>query len=76
VASRRGLEEALSTKIREVLESAEKEVVKVAVETLLEKGATIETDNLEIDVKDSYGNTVLKISTRGTINIKTTETQA
>jgi len=50
--------------------------VKVAVETLLEKGATIETDNLEIDVKDSYGNTVLKISTRGTINIKTTETQA
>lgn len=70
--ARGGIGEALSGKIREILEGAEKEVVKVAVEKLLERGADVETENLEIDVKDFNGNPILKISFKGKISIKTT----
>lgn len=65
--------EALSSKIREILEGAEREVVKVAIETLFKKGVIIETENLEVDVKDSKGNPVLKIAFKGKISVKTVE---
>ena len=67
--SRGGVGDFLAGKIREALESAEKEIVRKAVEALLERGAVIETDNLEVDVRDLNGNPLLKVSFKGQVNL-------
>lgn len=59
----------VSAKISEIIEAAEKQVIRTAVETLLQKGTTIKAENLKIDVTDLQGKPIFRVEITGKIDI-------
>jgi len=57
-------------KISGLLGEAEKQVVKAAVEALLEKGVSIEADELNAYIKSSDGKTLFKITLTGKFTVR------
>jgi hypothetical protein len=57
-------------KISEWLGEVQRQIVKTAVEAMLEKGVTVETGELNIIVNDSSGKPILKVTLNGKFTVK------
>jgi hypothetical protein len=57
-------------KVTEWLGEVQRQIVKTAVEAMLEKGVTVETGELNIIVNDSTSKPILKVTLNGKFTVK------
>jgi hypothetical protein len=57
-------------KISGLLGEVEKQIVKTAVEALLEKGLTIEAEELNVYIKNQEGKPLFKVTLTGKFTVK------
>lgn len=65
----------VSQKVGEIIDVAQKQVVRTAIEALLQKGAVVNINNMEINITDPERKPILNLNLTGTLTVSTQQQQ-